>query len=97
MPRQRGTNYEALLDPIRMDDDGLPVRSVREWTPDKLALNSYYLQPFAKLCAEDAGGWHSLDGFAGGGANDAGQLRRFKGAALIGATTHRCSGVTSLP
>lgn len=82
----RGTDYEALLDRIRMDDDGLPMRSVKEWTPNKLALISYYLQPFAKLCAEGAGGWYFLDGFAGSGANDAGQLGMFKGSALIGAT-----------
>ena len=86
MPQPRGTDYEALLERIRMDDDELPMRSVREWTPNKLALISYYLQPFAKLCAEGAGGWHFLDGFAGSGANDAGQLGRFKGSALIGAT-----------
>jgi three-Cys-motif partner protein len=83
---ERGTDYEALLDRIRMDDDGLPMRSVREWTPNKLALISYYLQPFAGLCAEGAGGWYFLDGFAGSGANNAGQLGRFKGSALIGAT-----------
>ena len=69
-----------------MDDDGLPMRSVGEWTPNKLALISYYLQPFAKLCTELAGGWYFLDGFAGSGANDAGELGRFKGSALIGAT-----------
>ncbi|MCY3882093.1 MAG: three-Cys-motif partner protein TcmP [Chloroflexi bacterium] len=69
-----------------MDDDGLPMRSVGEWTPNKLALISYYLQGFAKLCAGNAGGWYFLDGFAGSGANNAGQLGRFKGSALIGAT-----------
>ena len=69
-----------------MDDDGLPMRSVKEWTPNKLALISYYLQGFAKLCAGGAGGWYFLDGFAGSGANNAGELGRFKGSALIGAT-----------
>ena len=47
--------------------------------PNKLALISYYLQPFAKLCARKAGGWYFLDGFAGSGANDAGQLGSIQG------------------
>ncbi len=84
MPSPRGTNYDRLLEGIRMDDDGLPMRPVKAWTPDKLALLSYYLQGFAKACVK-AGGWYFLDGFAGDGANNAGQLGRFKGSALIGA------------
>ena len=68
-----------------MDDDGLPMRPVKAWTPDKLALLSYYLEPFAKLC-QKAGGWYFLDGFAGNGANSAQGLGIFKGSALIGAT-----------
>lgn len=86
MPSRRGTDYDRLLEGIRMDDDGLAMRPVREWTPSKLALLSYYLGPFAKLCSEKAGGWYFLDGFAGNGANDAGQVGTFKGSALIGAT-----------
>lgn len=69
-----------------MDDDRLPMRQVKAWTPDKLALLSYYLGPFAKLCSEKAGGWYFLDGFAGNGANSAQGLGIFKGSALIGAT-----------
>ena len=86
MPSRRGTDYDRLLEGIRMEADGLPMRRVREWTPNKLALLSYYLGPFAKLCSEKAGGWYFLDGFAGNGANDAGQLGTLKGSALIGAT-----------
>lgn len=86
MVQPGGTDYEALLDRIRMDDDGIPMRSVREWTPNKLALISYYLDGFATVRAGEARGWYFLDGFAGSGANDAGQLGRFKGSALIGAT-----------
>ena len=86
MPSRRGTDYARLLEGIRMEADGLPMRPVREWTPSKLALLSYYLGPFATLCSENARGWYFLDGFAGNGANDAGQLGRFKGSALIGAT-----------
>lgn len=85
MPSRRGTDYDRLLEDIRMDDDGLPMRRVKAWTPDKLALLSHYLQGFAKACAK-AGGWYFLDGFAGNGGNDAGQLGLFKGSALIGAT-----------
>ena len=66
-----------------MDDDGLPMRSVKQWTPSKLALISYYLKPFSEICRN---GWYFLDGFAGNGANEAGQLGLFKGSALIGAT-----------
>ncbi len=69
-----------------MDPDGLPMREVNSWTSDKLALLAYYLDPFAKLCHDKAGGWYFLDGFAGNGANDAGQLGTYKGSALIGAT-----------
>lgn len=69
-----------------MDDDGLPMRQVKAWTPDKLALLSYYLGPFAKLCSKKAGGWYFLDGFAGNGANSAQGLGIFKGSALVGAT-----------
>ena len=86
MPSRRGTDYARLREIVSMDDDGLPMRPVKAWTPDKLALLSYYLRPFATLCSEKAGGWYFLDGFAGNGANDAGQLGRFKGSALIGAT-----------
>ena len=86
MPRRHGTDYDKLLEGIRMEADGLPMRPVKSWTPDKLALLSYYLEPFAKLCSGKAGGWYFLDGFAGNGANDAGQLGLFKGSALIGAT-----------
>ena len=86
MSPRRGTDYEALLASIRMDDDGLPMRSVKEWTPNKLALISYYLPEFARLCDGKAGGWYFLDGFAGNGANWARDLGRFKGSALIGAT-----------
>ena len=85
MPSRRGTDYARLLKGIRMDDDGLPMRPVREWTPSKLALLSYYLRPFAKLCSEKAGGWYFLDGFAGNGANREQGLGMFKGSALIGA------------
>ena len=86
MPPRRGTDYDSLIEGIRMDDDGHPMRPVKAWTPDKLALLSYYLGAFAKLCSEKAGGWYFLDGFAGDGGNDAGQLGLFKGSALIGAT-----------
>ena len=86
MPQRRGTDYEGLREGIRMDPDGLPMREVNSWTSDKLALLAYYLDPFAKLCHDKAGGWYFLDGFAGNGANDAGQLGRYKGSALIGAT-----------
>ena len=70
-----------------MEPDGLPMREVNNWTPDKLALLAYYLKPFAKLCDEKAGGWYFLDGFAGNGGNDAGEGNTFKGSALIGVTT----------
>lgn len=85
MPSRRGTDYDRLLEGIRMEADGLPMRRVKAWTPDKLALLFHYLQGFAKACAK-AGGWYFLDGFAGNGGNDAGQLGLFKGSALIGAT-----------
>ena len=86
MPPRRGTDYERLRESIRMEPDGLPMREVNNWTPDKLALLAYYLGPFAKLCHEKAGGWYFLDGFAGNGANDAREGNTFKGSALIGAT-----------
>ncbi len=66
-----------------MENDGLPARPVRQWTPSKLALIAYYLKPFSEICRN---GWYFLDAFAGNGANDAGQLGLFKGSALIGAT-----------
>ncbi len=69
-----------------MDDDHLPMRPVKAWTPNKLALISYYLPEFAGLCHDKAGGWYFLDGFAGNGANWARDLGRFKGSALLGAT-----------
>lgn len=69
-----------------MEPDGLPMREVNSWTPDKLALLAYYLGPFADLCAGMAGGWYFLDGFAGNGANDAGEGNTYKGSALIGVT-----------
>ena len=87
MPSRRGTDYDRLLEGIRMEADGLPMRPVREWTPSKLALLSYYLGPFATLCSENAGGWYFLDGFAGNGANRAQGMGAFKGSALIGAMT----------
>lgn len=86
MPQRRGTDYERLRESIRMEPDDLPMREVNNWTPDKLALLSYYLQPFARLCSEKAGGWYFLDGFAGNGANDAGEGNTYKGSALIGVT-----------
>ena len=86
MPSRRGTDYARLLEGIRMEADGLPMRPVKAWTPDKLALLSYYLQGFAKACVK-AGGWYFLDGFAGNGANKAQGMGAFKGSALIGATT----------
>ncbi len=75
-----------MRESIRMEPDGLPMRTVNNWTPDKLALLAYYLKPFAKLCHEKAGGWYFLDGFAGNGANDAGEGNTFRGSALIGVT-----------
>ena len=66
-----------------MEDDGLPARPVKQWTPSKLALIAYYLKPFSEICRN---GWYYLDAFAGNGANNAGQLGLFKGSALIGAT-----------
>lgn len=86
MPGRQGTDYERLRESIRMEPDGLPMRKVNNWTPDKLALLAYYLEPFANLCHDKAGGWYFLDGFAGNGGNDARQLGKYKGSALIGAT-----------
>jgi three-Cys-motif partner protein len=48
--------------------DGYPARDAASWTEEKLMILEAYLNAFAKAC-QRAGGWYSLDLFAGTGLN----------------------------
>src|SRR5690349_16721532 len=52
----------------RMASDGHRARVVATWTEEKLRILECYLAGFARACKR-AGGWYSLDLFAGGGLN----------------------------
>jgi three-Cys-motif partner protein len=48
--------------------DGYPARDAASWTEEKLMILESYLNAFAKAC-QRAGGWYSLDLFAGTALN----------------------------
>jgi len=49
-------------------EDGYPARAAASWTEEKLMILESYLNAFAKAC-QRAGGWYSVDLFAGTGLN----------------------------
>jgi three-Cys-motif partner protein len=51
-----------------MAEDGYPARDAPSWTEEKLMILEAYLSKFAVAC-KSAGGWYSLDLFAGTGLN----------------------------
>lgn len=53
---------------LQTASDGHLARVAPTWTEEKLRILRCYLQGFAKAC-RSAGGWYSLDLFAGGGLN----------------------------
>lgn len=48
--------------------DGFPARDAASWTEEKLMILESHVNAFAKAC-QRAGGWYSLDLFAGTGLN----------------------------
>src|SRR4029450_8216600 len=53
---------------LQKASDGVLARVAPTWTEEKLRILACYLEGFAKACRK-AGGWYSLDLFAGGGLN----------------------------
>lgn len=53
---------------LQKASDGHFARVAPTWTEEKLRILGCYLEGFAKACKR-AGGWYSLDLFAGGGLN----------------------------
>jgi three-Cys-motif partner protein len=53
---------------LQQASDGHLARVAPIWTEEKLRILACYLEGFAKACKK-AGGWYSLDLFAGGGLN----------------------------